>query len=71
MFDVGATEFGSWGIGDTVQQYFCRGHVSCMCGEFVWIIDEVSANSDPDTIWVIFLGAVVDDISCVFDGTHF
>jgi hypothetical protein len=38
-----------------------------MCGEFVWIIDEVAANSDPDSIWVIFWGVVVDDNSCVHD----
>ncbi len=56
VFDVGATNFGSWGTDDTVPYYFHRDHVGCTCDECVWIIDEVSTNSDPDLIWVLFLG---------------
>jgi hypothetical protein len=55
------------GTDDTVPHYFCRDHVSCMCGEFVRIIDKVATNSDPNSIWVVFLGAVVDDNLCVRD----
>ncbi len=67
VFDVGVTKFGSWGTDDTVPHYFCRDHVGCTCGKFVWIINEVAANSDPNSIWVIFWGAVVDDNSCIRD----
>jgi hypothetical protein len=42
-----------------------------MCREFVWIIDKVFVNRDLYLIWVIFLGAVVDDNSCVRDHSIF
>ncbi len=37
--------------------------------EFVRIINEVASRGDAHTIWVVLLGAVVDDDSCVCDGT--
>ncbi len=52
VFDVCTTKFGSWGTDD------CRDHVGCKCGEFVWIINEVATNSDSNSIWVVFWGAV-------------
>ena len=42
-----------------------------MCCQFVWIIDKVSANCYPYLIWVVFLGAVVDDNLCVRDHSIF
>jgi hypothetical protein len=62
VFDVCATKFGSWGIDDTVPHNFSRDHVGRKYGEFVQIIDEVAANSDLNLIWVVFWGAVVNDI---------
>ncbi len=35
------------------------------------MIDKVSANRDPYSIWVVFLGAVVDDNSCISDRSIF
>jgi hypothetical protein len=52
--DIGATKFGSWCTDDTVSHYFCRDHVSGMRDELVWIIDKVAADSDSNSIWVIF-----------------
>ncbi len=46
-------------------------HASCTCDEFIQIIDEATANDDLHLIWVILLGAVVDDNSCLCDGTIF
>jgi hypothetical protein len=71
VLDVRATKFGSRGTDDTVPHNFCRDHVGCTCSEFVRIIDEVAANGDVHTIWVILLGAVVDDNSCTYDGRIF
>jgi hypothetical protein len=71
VFGIGATKFGSWGTDDTVPHYLCRDHVGCLCGEFIQIIDKVAANSDPNLIWVVFLGAVVDDNSCIHDSLIF
>jgi hypothetical protein len=65
ILDVSTTKFGSWDTDDTAPHYFCRDHVGFICGEFVWIINEVSANSDPNLIWVAFGGAVVDDNLCI------
>ncbi len=63
--------FCSWGTDDTVPHYFCSNHVGCTCGEFVWTINEVAANSDPNLIWVIFWGAVADDNTCICDSLIF
>ncbi len=71
VFDVRTTKFGSWSTDDTVPHFFCRDHVGGTCSEFVWIINEVAANSDVHLILVILLGAVVDDDSCVCDGRIF
>ncbi len=71
VFDVGATKFGSWGTDDTVPNYFCRDHVGCTCGEFVRIMNEVATNSDPNLIWVVVLGVVVDDNLCIRDSSIF
>jgi hypothetical protein len=40
-------------------------------GELVWIINEVPADNDSDSIWVILLGAVVDNNSCISDSSIF
>jgi hypothetical protein len=56
VVDVCATKLGSWGTDDTVPHIFCRDHVGCTCGEFAWIIGETAANSDSNSIWVVFLG---------------
>ncbi len=71
VFDVRITKFGSWGTDDTVPHNFCRDHVGCTCGEFVWIIDEVAANGDSNLIQIILMGAVVDDNSCIRESTIF
>jgi hypothetical protein len=42
-----------------------------MCGELIWIIDKVVTDQYRNSIWVIFLGAVVDDSSCVCDNSIF
>ncbi len=67
VFDVGATKFGSRCADYTVTHYFCRDHIGCSCCQFVWIINQVAANRDPYSIRVVFLGAVIDDDSCVCD----
>ncbi len=69
VFDVCATEFSSRSTDDTVPHNFCRDHVGSMCSEFVRIINEVVANSGAHSIWVVLLGAVVGDDSCICDGT--
>ncbi len=61
VFDISTTKFGTWGANHTVPHNFCRYHVGCLGGELVWIINEVPANIDSDSIWVILLGAVVDN----------
>ncbi len=71
VFDVRATKFGSHGTDHTVPRIFCRDHVGCMCSEFIRIIDEVATNGDAHLIWAVLLGAVVDDNSCVREGTVF
>ncbi len=71
VFGIGTTKIGSWGTGDTLPHYFCRDHVGCTCGEFVQIIDKVATNSDPNLIWVVYLGAVVDNNSCIHDSLIF
>ena len=71
VFYIGPTEFGSWRTDYTVLHYFCRDHTGCACRELVWIIDKDSANRDPYLIWVVFLGAVVDDNLCVHDRSIF
>jgi hypothetical protein len=71
IFDVHATEFGPWGTDDTVSHNFSRDYVGCTCGEIKRIINEVAANSDSDSIWLVLLGAVVDGNSCVLDGMIF
>ncbi len=65
VFDIGTTKFGTSGAKHTVPHTFCRYHVGCLGGELIWIINEVPANSDSDSIWVILLGAVVDSNLCV------
>ncbi len=65
VLNVRTTEFGSRSTDDTVPHNFCRDHVGCICSEFVKIIDEVADNGDSHTIWVVLLGAVVDDNSCI------
>ena len=72
-FHVGPTEFGSWYTDDTVPHYFCfcRDHVGCMGREHIRIMDKVAAHHDPNSIWVAFLGAVVDDNSSVCDSSIF
>eukprot|EP00956_Cyclotella_meneghiniana_P042185 scaffold248388_cov50-Cyclotella_meneghiniana.AAC.3 len=37
-------------------------------GQFSWVIDQVSADGDSDTVRVFFLGSIVDYYSCVCDG---
>ncbi len=71
VFDARTIKFGSWGTDDAVPHDFCRDHVGCTCSEFIWIINEVAANGDSHSIWVILLGAVVDAKSCICDGTIF
>jgi hypothetical protein len=71
VFDVRVTKFVSRGTDDTVPHNFCRDHVSCTCSEFVRIINEVATSGDAHSIWVVLLGAVVNDNSCVHDGTIF
>ncbi len=71
VFDIGTTKFGAWGDNHTVPYIFCRYHVGCLGGELIWIINEVPADSDSDLIWVILLGAVVDNNSCVRDSLIF
>ncbi len=71
VFDVCATNFGPWGTDDTVPHNFFSDHAGCTCGEFVWKINEVSANSDSNSIWVFLLGAVVNDNLCIRDSTIF
>jgi hypothetical protein len=67
VFDIGATEFGSRRTDYTVSHYFGRDHIGCSCCQFVCIINKVAANCDPYSIWVVFLGAVGDNDSCVRD----
>ncbi len=71
VFDVRAIKIRSQGTDYTVPHNFCRDHVGRTCSEFVWLLNEVAANSDLHLIWVVLLGAVVDDNSCVRDGTIF
>ncbi len=71
IFDISSTKFGSWGTDDAVPHYFCRDHVGCTCGEFVQIIYEVATNSDPNSIWVLFWGALADDNLCIHDSLIF
>jgi hypothetical protein len=39
--------------------------------DVVQIIDEVATNSDPNLIWDVFCGAVVNDNSCMCDSFIF
>jgi hypothetical protein len=71
VLDVSATELGFQSTDDTVLHNFHRDHVSCTCSEFIKIIDEVAANSNVHMIWVVLLRVVVDDDSCICDGTTF
>jgi hypothetical protein len=71
VFDIGNPKFGAWGANHTVPHNFCRYHVGCLGGELVLIINEVPADSDSDSIWVIVMGAVVDNDSCVSDSSIF
>ncbi len=71
VLDVHATKFGSQVTDDTVPHNFCRDHVGCTCSEFIRIINEVAANDDGHLIWVVLLGAVMNDNSCICDSTIF
>ena len=48
-----------------VPQEFCCHDVGRTCGEFARVIDEVTSGRDADAVGISFLGAVVDDNSCV------
>ena len=71
VFDIGATEFSSRCADYTVPHYFGRDHIGCSCCQFIWIINKVAANRDLYSIWVVFLGAVVDNNLCVRDRSIF
>ncbi len=38
-----------------------------MCGEFIWVVDQVAAGSEADMIGVGFLGSVVYDDADICD----
>ncbi len=71
VFDISNTKFGAWGANHTGPHNFCRYHVGSLGGELIWIINEVPTNSDSDSIWVILLGAVVDNNLCISDSSIF
>jgi hypothetical protein len=63
IIDIRTNKSGCQISDDTVPHNFCRVHVGCTCSEFVQIIDEVATIGDTQLIWVVLLGAVVDDDS--------
>ena len=71
VFDIGATKFGSRCADYTVPHYFGRDHICCTCCQFVRIINKVAADCDSHSIRVVFLGAVVNNDSCVRDRSIF
>jgi hypothetical protein len=71
VFYICPIEFGSRSTDDTVPYFFCRDHAGCTYHEFIQMIDKVVANRDWNLIWVIFLGAVVYDNSCICESYIF
>ena len=51
-----------------VPQELGSHDVGCSCGEFSWVINEISTVCDLNTVGIFLLGAVAGDYPCVRGG---
>lgn len=71
VLNVGSTKFCTRRADSAIPQKFGRHHVSSACGEFEWVVDEVAADGDPNTIGILLLWTMVDDDTGIRDGSVF
>ena len=68
VLDVETHISGIFSADDAVPQHLCGREICRACREFSRIIDQVSARSEADSIWILFLRLVVDNNASVSDG---
>ena len=69
VLDVNGEEMGFWRAEDTVEQNFGHGHVSGLGGYTEGVVNEITTNSDIDTVHFFLVGVDVTNttsVSCSF-----
>ncbi len=61
VLDVSSGKPVASGADGAVPKEFRGDHVSGMCGEFKWISDKVSTDSDTDAVGTLYLRTMIND----------